>query len=91
MLQRLPNRVNYTCFDFEPQKPDPAVRADSDALGPAGVEHRKEEANLNQQRKLLVVMLDAVYVDTVEEKAVMAMRTKPGFPASLRDRDDPRR
>ena len=43
MLQRLPNRVNYTCFDFEPQKPDPAVRADSDALGPAGVEHRKEK------------------------------------------------
>lgn len=26
-----------------------------------------------------MVMLDAVYVDTVEEKAVMAMRTKPAF------------
>ena len=42
MLQRLPNRVNYTCIDFELQKPDPGVPAGSDAFGPAGVQHRKE-------------------------------------------------
>ena len=38
-----------------------------------------EEANLTEQRNLLLSMLDAVYVDTVEEKAVVAIRPKPAF------------
>ena len=32
-----------------------------------------------EKRKLLMAMLDAVYVDTVEEKAVVAIRPKPAF------------
>ena len=38
-----------------------------------------EEANLTERRKLLMSMLDAVYVDTVEEKAIVAIRPKPAF------------
>ena len=38
-----------------------------------------EEADLTERRKLLMAMLDAVYVDTVEEKSVVAIRTKPAF------------
>ena len=38
-----------------------------------------EEANLAERRKLLLTMLDAVYVDTVEEKAVVAIRPKSAF------------
>ena len=38
-----------------------------------------EEVNLAERRKLLLTMLDAVYVDTVEEKAVVAMTPKPAF------------
>ena len=38
-----------------------------------------EEAGLTERRKLLMAMLDAVYVDTVEEKSVVAIRTKPAF------------
>jgi len=38
-----------------------------------------EEANLAERRKLLLTMVDAVYVDTVEEKAVVAIRSKPAF------------
>jgi len=38
-----------------------------------------EEANLAERRKLLMAMLDAVYVDTVEEKAIVAIRPKPAF------------
>ena len=32
-----------------------------------------------EKRKLLMAMLDAVFVDTVEEKAVVAIRPKPAF------------
>ena len=38
-----------------------------------------EEADLTERRKLLLAMLDAVYVDTVEEKSVVAVRPKPAF------------
>ena len=38
-----------------------------------------EGATLTECRKLLLTMLDAVYVDTVEEKAVVAIRPKPSF------------
>ena len=38
-----------------------------------------EEANVAERRKLLLAMLDGVYVDTVEEKAVVAMTPKPAF------------
>ena len=36
-------------------------------------------ANLTERRKLLMSMLKAVYVDTVEEKAIVTIRPKPGF------------
>ena len=32
-----------------------------------------------EKRKLLMAMLDAVYIDTVEEKSVVAIRPKPAF------------
>ena len=38
-----------------------------------------EEADLTERRKLLMAMLDAVYVDTVDEKSVVAIRPKPAF------------
>ena len=38
-----------------------------------------EEADLTERRKLLMAMLDAVYVDTVEERSVVAIRPKPAF------------
>jgi len=38
-----------------------------------------EEAGLTEKHKLLMAMLDAVYVDTVEEKSVVAIRPKPAF------------
>ena len=38
-----------------------------------------EAATLTERRKLLLTMLDAVYIDTVEEKAVVAIRPKPAF------------
>ena len=38
-----------------------------------------EEADLTEMRKLLMAMLDAAYVDTVEEKSVVAIRPKPAF------------
>ena len=38
-----------------------------------------EEANLTERRKLLTSILDAVYVDTVEEKSIVAIRPKPAF------------
>ena len=37
------------------------------------------EADLTERRKLLMAILDAVYVDTVEEKSVVAIRPKPAF------------
>ena len=38
-----------------------------------------EEANLAEQMELLLAVLDGVYVDTLEEKSVVAMRPKPTF------------
>ncbi len=40
-----------------------------------------EEADLRERRKILVAMLEGLYVDTVEEKAVVALRPKPAFQA----------
>jgi len=37
------------------------------------------EADLTERRKLLLTMLNAVYVDTVDEKAIVAIRPKPAF------------
>ena len=39
----------------------------------------REKANLAERRELLMATLDAVYVDTVEEKSVVAIRLKPYF------------
>ena len=39
------------------------------------------EANPEERRKLLLSMLDAVYVDSKEEKAIVAIRPKPAFRA----------
>ena len=38
-----------------------------------------EEASLSERRQLLIAMLQAVYVDTVEEKSIVAIRPKPAF------------
>ncbi len=38
-----------------------------------------EAATLAEQRKLLLTMLDAVYVDTVDEKTIVAIRPKSAF------------
>ncbi len=40
-----------------------------------------QEANLSERHKLLHAMLDAVYVDTVEEKSVVVLKPKPAFQA----------
>ena len=37
------------------------------------------EANEEEQRKLLLTMLDAVYIDTKETKSVIAVKPKPPF------------
>jgi DNA invertase Pin-like site-specific DNA recombinase len=39
------------------------------------------EANLEEKRKLLLTMLDAVYVDARETKSIVAIRPKPPFKA----------
>ena len=39
----------------------------------------REKANLAERRELLMATLDAVYVDTVEDKSVVAIRLKPYF------------
>ncbi|MBM3132813.1 MAG: hypothetical protein FJZ95_07265 [Chloroflexi bacterium] len=36
-------------------------------------------ANLEERRKLLLIMLDAVYVDAKEEKSIVAVKPKPAF------------
>ncbi|MGA2527467.1 MAG: hypothetical protein ABSF79_12765, partial [Smithellaceae bacterium] len=36
-------------------------------------------ANLEEQRKLLLTMLDAVYVDARQTKSIVAIRPKPPF------------
>ena len=51
------------------------------------------EADITERRKLLLTMLDAVYVDTVDEKAIVAIRPKPAFRplfkiATTRERSD---
>ena len=38
-----------------------------------------QDADLSERRNLLLTMLDAVYVDTVEEKSIVAIRPKPAF------------
>ena len=40
-----------------------------------------EEADLGEQHRILMTMLDAVYVETVEEKCIVAIRPKPAFQA----------
>ena len=40
-----------------------------------------EEANASERHDILLTMLDAVFVDTLEEKAVVAIRPKPAFQA----------
>ena len=38
-----------------------------------------EKADLGERRRILLTMLDAVYVDTVEEKRIVAIRPRPAF------------
>ena len=38
-----------------------------------------EKANLEEQRKLLLTMLDAVYVDAKKTKSIVAIKPKPPF------------
>ena len=38
-----------------------------------------QEADLGERRKLLTAMLEAVYIDTVEERAIVALKPKPAF------------
>ncbi len=38
-----------------------------------------ESADLEERRRLLMTMLDAVYVDSGEEKAIVAIQPKPAF------------
>ena len=45
-----------------------------------------KQADLGERRKLLLPMLDAVYVDTVNEKSIIAIRPKSAFLPSSRSR-----
>ena len=38
-----------------------------------------EQADLGERRRILLTMLDAVYVDTVEERRIVAIRPRPAF------------
>ena len=38
-----------------------------------------EKAALGERRRILMTMLDAVYVDTVEEQRIVAIRPRPAF------------
>jgi hypothetical protein len=40
-----------------------------------------EAADLGERRRILMTMLAAVYVETVEERAVVALQPKPAFQA----------
>ena len=40
-----------------------------------------EQANMGERRQILLTMLDAVYVDARNEKAIIAIRPKPAFKA----------
>ena len=41
--------------------------------------HLWNEADIVERRKILTTMLDAVYVDTVEERRIVAIRPRPAF------------
>ena len=43
--------------------------------------HSGNYVEFQEQRKLLLTMFDAVYVDTVDEKTIVAIRPKPAFQA----------
>ena len=43
-----------------------------------------EKANLSEKRKILMTMLDGVYVDTLENQAIVALRPKPARPVIFR-------
>ena len=60
------------------------VVPDAQAAVTAGklIEHRPplwEKADLGERRRILMTMRDTVYVDTVEEKRIVAIRPKPAF------------
>ena len=38
-----------------------------------------KEAELGERRRIFMTMLEVVYVDTVEEKSIVAVRPKPAF------------
>ena len=38
-----------------------------------------EKADLGERRRILLTMLDAVYVDPVEERSIVAIRPRPAF------------
>ena len=38
-----------------------------------------KKAGLSERRRVLMTMLDAVYVDTVEERRIVAIRARPAF------------
>jgi len=38
-----------------------------------------EKADLGERRRILLTMLDAVYVDTVEKRRIVAIRPRPAF------------
>ncbi len=46
---------------------------------PTSEVYSPNDANLDEKRKLLLAMLDGVYVDAKEEKRVVAIRPKPAF------------
>ncbi len=41
--------------------------------------HTAPTCDLSEHRKLLTAMLEAVYIDTVEERAIVALKPKPAF------------
>ena len=40
---------------------------------------RQGQADLGERRRILLDMLDAVYVDTVDERRIVAIRPRPAF------------
>ena len=60
------------------------VVPEADVAAEAGrlVEHLPalwDKADLAERHRILLTMLDAVYVDTVDEKSIVAIRPKPAF------------
>ena len=43
-----------------------------------------EKANVGERRRILLTMLDSVYVDAIEAKAIVVIRPKPAFYLSSR-------